>query len=34
MEMEIQKKSGGNIRRDYKNFSEGDNLYLISGHME
>ena len=33
MEMEIQNKSG-NIKRDYKNLSEGDDLYFLSGQME
>ena len=33
MEMEIQNKSG-NIKRDYKNLSEGDDLFFISGEME
>lgn len=33
MEMEIQNKSG-NIKRDYKNLSEGDDLYFMSGEME
>ena len=33
MEMEIQNKSG-NIKRDYKNLSEGDDLYSLSGQME
>lgn len=33
MEMEIQSKAG-NIKRIYKNLSEGDNLYKLSGQME
>lgn len=33
LEMEIQNKSG-NIKRDYKNLNEGDDLYLKSGEME
>ena len=33
MEMEIQSRSGS-IRRDYKNLSEGDDLYSLSGQME
>ena len=33
LEIEIQNKSG-NIKRDYKNVSEGDDLYSLSGEME
>jgi type III restriction enzyme len=33
LEIEIQNKSG-NIKRDYKNVTEGDNLYFLSGGME
>ena len=33
LEIEIQNKSG-NIKRDYKNVCEGDDLYFLSGEME
>ncbi len=33
LEIEVQNKSG-NIKRDYKNVSEGDDLYYLSGEME
>ena len=33
LEIEVQNKSG-NIKRDYKNVGEGDDLYVLSGEME
>ena len=33
LEIEVQNKSG-NIKRDYKNVGEGDDLYFLSGEME
>jgi len=33
LEIEVQSKSG-NIKRDYRNVSEGDDLYFLSGEME
>ncbi len=33
MEIEVQNKSG-NIKRDYRNVIEGDDLYFLSGEME
>ncbi len=33
LEIEVQNR-GGNIKRDYKNVGEGDDLYFLSGEME